>query len=61
MLSVLSGVVVAGAGSAGFWYLRPQNGHVHPLTVMPVLDWLLPTLLVGVLLFGISLIVSGLI
>lgn len=61
MLSVLSGLVVAGAGSAGFWYLRPRNGHTHPLTVMPVLDWMLPTLLVGALVFGVAMIISGLI
>lgn len=60
MLSVLSGLVVAGAGSAGFWYLMPHNGRVHPLAKMPVLDWLLPTLLVGALAFGASLIVAGL-
>jgi len=61
MLSVLSGLVVAGAGGAGFWYLRPRNGQVHPLAVAPVLDWLLPTLLVGALVFGMGLVVSGLI
>jgi len=61
MLSVLSGIVVAGAGSAGFWYLRPRNGHPHRLATAPVLDWLLPTLLVGALVFGVGLIVAGLI
>jgi hypothetical protein len=61
VLSVLSGLVVAGAGGAGFWYLKPRDGHVNPLTVMPVLDWLLPTLLVGSVVFGVSLIASGLI
>ena len=61
MLSVLSGIVVSAAGTAGFWYLKPRNGRLHPLTVVPVLDWLLPTLLVGILVFGVALIVSGLI
>jgi hypothetical protein len=61
MLSVLSGLVVAGAGGAGFWYLKPRDGRVNPLTVMPVLDWLLPTLLVGAVVSGVSLIVAGLV
>jgi hypothetical protein len=61
MLSVLSGLVVAGAGSAGFWYLKPRDGRVHPLAVAPVLEWLLPTLLVGALVLGVLLIVSGLV
>lgn len=59
MLSVLSGL--AGAGGAGSWYLKPRDGHVHPLAVAPVLDWLLPTLLVGALIFGTAPIVAGLI
>jgi len=59
MLSVLSGLVFAGAGGAGFWYLKPRNGVVHPLATAPVLDWLLPTLLVGAVVLGVGLIASG--
>jgi hypothetical protein len=29
MLSILSGLVVAGAGLAGFWYAKPRNGQVR--------------------------------
>jgi hypothetical protein len=61
MLYVISGLIVAGAGSAGLLYFKPRNGRVHPLAVMPVLNWLLPTLIVGMLVFGAGLIVSGLI
>ena len=60
MISVMSGLVVIGAGSSGFWYLRARDGHAHPLALMPVLDWLLPTALVGLLAFGTALIISGL-
>ncbi len=60
MLSVLSGFILAGAGGTGFWYLLPRDGRVHPLAVMPVLDWLLPTLLVGAVVTGLALIAAGL-
>jgi hypothetical protein len=59
MLSIVSGAAITGAGVAGFWYLRPRNGQVHPLAAKPVLEWVLPTLLVGTLAFGVALIISG--
>ncbi len=59
MLSVLSGVIVAGAGVGGFWYIKPRNGQVHWLATKPVLDWLIPILIVSALAIGLSMVVAG--
>jgi hypothetical protein len=59
MLNFMSGLAVAGSGAAGLWYCWPRNGRVHPLIVMPVLDWLIPTGIVSALAIGATLIVSG--
>jgi hypothetical protein len=59
MLNVISGLAVAGSGAAGLWYCWPRNGRVHPLIVMPMLDWLIPTGIVTALALGVALIASG--
>jgi hypothetical protein len=60
MLSVISGLVVGGAGGAALWYLKPRNGVVNPLVVKPWLDFMIPIGIVSALGFGIALIVAGL-
>jgi hypothetical protein len=60
MLSVISGLVVSGAGGTALWYLKPRNGVVNPLVVKPGLDFLIPIGIVTALGFGIALIVTGL-
>lgn len=59
MLSVISGLVVGGAGGATLWYLKPRNGVVNPLVERPWLDFLIPVGIVAALGFGAALIVSG--
>jgi hypothetical protein len=59
MISVLSGIVVTGAGIGGLWYCKPHNGQVHWFVKAPVLDWLIPTVIVSVLAIGVALVVSG--
>ncbi len=59
MFSVISGLVVSGAGGAALWYLKPRNAVVHPLVVKPFLDSLIPVGIVTAIAFGIALIVAG--
>ncbi len=59
MLSIFSGLVVGGAGSAALWYLKPRNGIVNPLIEKPWLDFMIPVAIVTAIGFGIALIVAG--
>ena len=60
MLSVISGLVVGGAGGATLWYLKPRNGVVNPLVEKPGLEFMIPIGIVTAIGFGIALIVAGL-
>ncbi len=60
MLSVISGLVVGGAGGATLWCLRARNGAIHPLIQNP---WLEAPIAIGIaaaIAFGIALVASGL-
>ena len=59
MFQFASGLVVASSGAAGLWYCLPRSGKVHPLVVMPVLDWLLPVAIVSALTLGTAMVVSA--
>ncbi len=59
MLSIISGIVVAGGGGAGLWYMMPRGGVIHPLAKKPLLDSLIPIAIVAALAVGVALIVAG--
>jgi hypothetical protein len=59
MLSLLSGIVVAGAGIGSLWYCKPRAGKTQWFIEAPVLDWLIPTVIVSVLGVGIALVIAG--
>lgn len=59
MISILSGLVVTGAGSAGLWYFMPHGGVTHPLARKPLLDSLIPVVIVTALAIGVALMVAG--
>ena len=59
MLSVISGVVVFGAGGAGLWYFKPNDDVAHPLATAPLLESVVPIGIVSALAIGVSLIVAG--
>ena len=59
MISIVSGLVVFGAGAAGLWYFLPTNGRVHPLAKKPFLDSLIPIAIVTALAIGTALIIAG--
>jgi hypothetical protein len=59
MLSIISGLVVSGAGGAGLWMLMPRNGQPHRLARTPMLDSLVPVVIVSALAIGVALIVAG--
>lgn len=59
MISMISGVVVAGAGGAGLWYFMPHHGKVNPLVNTALLDSLIPICIVTAFAIGCALIVAG--
>ncbi len=59
MLSIVSGLIVAGGGGFGLWYFKPHNGKLHPLAQAPFLDSLIPIGIVTALAIGVSLIIAG--
>lgn len=52
-------MIVAGAGVGALWYCKPRNGQVHPLVTKPLLDWLIPVLIITAFAIGGSLVISG--
>lgn len=60
MISLVSGLVITGAGGAALWAMMPKNGTVHPLARKPLLDTLIPIAIITALAIGIALIVAGL-
>lgn len=60
MLSVVSGLVVGGAGGAALWYLKPRNSMIHPLIKRPWFEATIPIVVAAAIAFGLALIVSGL-
>lgn len=61
MISIVSGLVVFGAGAAGLWHFMPTDGQVHPLAKMPFLDSLIPIAIVTALALGTALIIAGIV
>jgi hypothetical protein len=59
MLSIISGVVVAGGGGVGLWYFMPKHGQVHRFAKIPLLDSLIPIAIVTTLAIGVAMIVAG--
>jgi hypothetical protein len=59
MLSFLAGLIVTGAGVAGIWYCKPQDGKVRWFVLAPVLEWAIPIGLVSALALGVALLVDG--
>ncbi len=59
MLSIISGLLVAGGGGAGLWILKPHNGQPHRLARTPILNSLLPIAIVAALAIGVALIIAG--
>jgi hypothetical protein len=61
MYSVLSGLIIAGAGAVGLWYAVPHNGQVRAFAKKPFIDSLVPIAIVSALAIGVALIVAGLV
>jgi hypothetical protein len=59
MLSILSGLVLLGSGFAGIWYFKPNNGEPHWHTKVPVLDSVIPIMIVGAFAVAVAIIVAG--
>lgn len=61
MISILSGIIITGAGGAGLWYFMPHNGVIHPIARKPLVDSLVPIGIVAALAVGIALIIAGIV
>ncbi len=59
MMSVISGLVVFGAGAGGLWLMIPRNGVPHHLARVPFLDSLIPITIVAALAVGLALVING--
>lgn len=59
MISILSGIVMTGAGGASLWYFMPRNGVIHPLARKTLLDSIIPIGIVTALAVGVALMVAG--
>lgn len=59
MLSLISGVIMFGAGGAGLWYCKPRNGVAHSVATAPLLESLVPIAIVSALAIGLALVVAG--
>jgi hypothetical protein len=59
MFSVISGLIVTGAGATGLWYAMPRNGQVRAFAKKPIVDSLVPIGIVSALAIGVSLIIAG--
>ena len=61
MLSVLSGLVITGAGGTTLWYCLPRNGQLNPLIRKPFMDFTVPIGIVTAIALGVALIVAGIV
>jgi hypothetical protein len=59
MISAIVGFVVFCAGASGLWYFMPRDGQPHPHTQVPVLDSVIPILIVGAFAVAVAMIVAG--
>lgn len=49
-----------GASVTGFWRMLPKDGVVRPVAIMPVLESVIPILIVAGLFVGAGFVVAGL-
>jgi hypothetical protein len=61
MMSVISGIFLSGAGSTIFWYCLPTKGQTAAIVRKPMIEPVLPIVIVGSLAIGVALIVSGIV
>jgi hypothetical protein len=59
MLSIVSGIVLFGAGVTGIWFFKPNNGVPHWHTKVPVLDSVIPIMIVGAFAIAVAIVVAG--
>ena len=59
MLSTISGAAVIGVTAAGYWYLLPRNGEVHPLVRNSDVGSMVTIAIMALLTFGIALLGEG--
>ena len=59
MIAIVSGAVATGLGGAALWFCLPTNGVPAPITKKPVLDILIPIVIVSLLAVGVAMLVAG--
>ena len=59
MISIISGVVILCAGGVGLWYFKPHHGQVHWHTKVPILDSVIPVIIVAAFAVAVSIIIAG--
>jgi hypothetical protein len=59
MLWAIPGILLLGASVACFAYFLPRKGEVHPWVVLPVLDSVIPLVLLTSAVFGTAALVAA--
>ena len=59
MTSIIWGVALLVAGCAGVWYFKPHNGQLHWHTKVPLLDSMIPIMIMGAFAVAVAEIVAG--
>ena len=59
MISIITGVVIFCVSWVGIWYFKPHKGQNHWHTKVPILDSVIPVILVAGFAVAVSIIVAG--
>lgn len=59
MIDIIAGVAILCAGGAGLWYVMPHKGQVHWHTEVPILDSVIPVMIVAAFGVSVAMIVAG--
>ena len=59
MISIVTGVCFLAAGVVGLWYFIPHKGQLHWHTQVPILDSVIPVMIVAAFAVAVSTIIAG--
>jgi hypothetical protein len=59
MLAALFGIILVGTSVIGFWLMLPKDGLVRPVATMPVLESVIPLLIIASFFVGAGFIFAG--
>ena len=60
MNNIILGIVFFAAAGVGLWWFMPHHGQLHWHTKVPLLDSVIPVMIVSALAVAVSTIIAGL-